>query len=736
MVNRQIKTGLAFAGLLLLAAVAYGAKGDNAQSHPSLIFNEQDVVEMRQAVKSNAVFAQRYQAVKNSLDARMERGINVPVPKDAGGGFTHEQHKKNYMLIHDAGVIYQISQDTRYAAFATEILNTYATLYPDLGEHPKKKEQSPGRLFWQSLNEAVWLVYSIQGYDAIAGSLSEQQRQHIEQNVFLPMADFLSEQSPQTFNKIHNHGTWAAAAVGMTGYALGQDKMVEQALLGLDRSGDAGFYKQLDKLFSPDGYYTEGPYYQRYALLPFIVFARAVEENDPHRKIFEYRNGILEKAVYTALQLSYNKFFFPINDALTDKGIDTREMVYGVDIIYALNNDPQLLAIADLQQEILLTGDGLKVAAGIASNETQPFSFSNLLLSDGSEGDQGALAIIRSGAKVGDQALVLKNTSQGMGHGHFDKLNWLFYDNGLEVVTDYGAARYLNIESKYGGHYLPENKSWAKQTVAHNTVVVDETSHFNGKLKQAVDKSPQQLIFSEQGNVTFSSAKMDNVNKGVDLVRSVASLTLDDFEHPVVVDVLKVSSERRHQYDLPLYYRGQIVNHNFSVAANTDSLSPLGKRNGYQHLWNKAVATPGAGMAQLTWLLADRFYSYSQLLDGEMDIHFVELGANDPNFNLRRENGLLTRSHSSTNKTFVSVLEPHGKYNPRLEYTLNSYSQIANIGFQEVGQYQLITLTGKSGQQWQLAISYDTNPESSHEITVESHSIQWRGYFQLFEVKQ
>lgn len=736
MVNRLIKKSLAFAVLLLLAAVAHGVKEDSLQSRPSLIFNGKDVIAMRQAVKSNTVFAQRYQAVKQSLDTRMEQGINVPVPKDAGGGFTHEQHKKNSMLIHDAGVIYQISQDTRYAVFATEILNAYAELYPGLGEHPKKKEQSPGRLFWQSLNEAVWLVYSIQGYDAIANSLSEQQRQYIEQNVLLPMADFLSEQSPQTFNKIHNHGTWAAAAVGMTGYALGKDKMVEQALLGLDRSGNAGFLKQLDKLFSPDGYYTEGPYYQRYALLPFIVFARAVEENDPDRKIFAYRDGILEKAVYTTLQLSYNKFFFPINDALTDKGIDTRELVYGVDIIYALNKDPQLLAIANLQKEILLTGDGLKVAAGIANNKTQPFAFSSLLLSDGQEGNQGALVIIRSGSELDDQALVLKNTSQGMGHGHFDKLNWLFYDNGLEIVTDYGAARYLNVESKYGGHYLPENKTWAKQTVAHNTVVVDETSHFNGKLKRAFDKAPEQLIFSEQDNVTFSSAKMNNVNKGVHLVRSVASLTLKGFDHPIVVDILKVSSESPHQYDLPLYYRGQLVNHNFPITANAESLSPLGKRNGYQHLWNKAVATPDAGMAQVTWLLADRFYSYSQVLDGEMDIHFVELGANDPEFNLRRENGLLTRSHGSTNKTFVSVLEPHGKYNPRLEYTLNSYSQIANIESQSEDQYQLITLTAKSGQQWQLAISYDINPENSHKVAVQDRSIQWQGYFQLFEVKQ
>ncbi|MFM9673803.1 alginate lyase family protein, partial [Streptomyces galilaeus] len=77
--------------------------------------------------------------------------------------------------------------------------------------------------------------------------------------------------------KVHNHGTWATAAVGMTGYVIDDQELVEQALYGLDKSGKAGFLRQVDELFSPQGYYTEGPYYQRYALLPFITFAKAIQ---------------------------------------------------------------------------------------------------------------------------------------------------------------------------------------------------------------------------------------------------------------------------------------------------------------------------------------------------------------------------------------------------------------------------------------------------------------------------
>jgi hypothetical protein len=54
----------------------------------------------------------------------------------------------------------------------------------------------------------------------------------------------------------------------------------------------------LQELFSPDGYYAEGPYYQRYALSPFLLLAQSIQRHDPSRKILDYRDGVLRKAVY------------------------------------------------------------------------------------------------------------------------------------------------------------------------------------------------------------------------------------------------------------------------------------------------------------------------------------------------------------------------------------------------------------------------------------------------------
>ena len=52
----------------------------------------------------------------------------------------------------------------------------------------------------------------------------------------------------------------------------------------------------------------------------------------------------------------------------------------------------------------------------------------------------------------------------------------------MKLLQDYGLARFVNIEQKGGGNYLKENKTWAKQTIAHNTITQNETSHFNGEV--------------------------------------------------------------------------------------------------------------------------------------------------------------------------------------------------------------------------------------------------------------
>lgn len=652
-----------------------------------LLETNEQVEQMQAAVTAPGSFSREFEKRKQAIDAALEQDINVPLPADAGGGYTHEVHKKNYALIRDAGRLFLLSQDKKYADLIRDVLTAYAEMYPSLPLHPKQKEQSPGKLFWQSLNEAMWLVYSIQGYDAVRDALTQSERDKIENGVFLPMVQYLSDESPQTFDKIHNHGTWAVAAVGMAGYVLDKPEWVEKSLYGLDGSGKGGFMRQLDELFSPEGYYNEGPYYQRFALLPFVMFAKAVDVNEPERKIFEYRNGILLKAITTTIELSYNGLFFGINDAIKDKGIDTIELVHGVTVAYNKTGEKGLLSVAKLQNQILLTGDGLEVAQAIDEGLEEVYPFTSKAYGDGIAGDEGALVVLRQNQASDHQTLVFKATSQGLGHGHFDKLSWLFFNDGKEIVYDYGAARFLNVEAKYGGHYLAENNSYAKQTIAHNTLVVDETSHFNG-VTEVGNKFHPDVIFTEfDEHLQVSVANMQNAYEDVTFKRTQAMANTEE-GLIFILDVLDVGSNGQHQLDLPVHFNGQFIDTSVELKAKTTTQEVLGDKNGYQHLWLQAQGAVKNSPARVTWLQDSTFYSHTTVVNStaantdknlEHDLMMVRVGANDPNFNLIAKQALVNRVKAQGNVQFLSVLEVHGEYNGTREFTLDSKSSLLSL---------------------------------------------------------
>lgn len=674
------------------------------------------------------LYAAELERARSFVDGMMADGVIVPQPKDPGGGYTHEQHKRNYKAIYLGGQLFRITGEQKYREYVRDMLLAYAELYPTLGDHPARANQNTGRIFWQVLNDAMWLVHAVDGYGDIRDTLTEAERQEIDDDVFRRAVHFMSVDSQRTFDRIHNHATWATAGVGMTGYLLGDEDMVARALLGSDKSGETGFLRQTELLFSPDGYYTEGPYYQRFALKPFLVFADAIERNDPQRRIFEHRDGILLKALRTTIQLTYDGYFFPFNDAIRDKSLKTDELYHGVAIAYAKTRDPGLLDIARGQDRTVLTENGMLVAGDLAAGKAKPFDFKSLLLSDGPDGGQGAVAVLRQGDGPDHTALVAKNASQGMGHGHFDKLSWQLYDNGNEIVRDYGAARFLNIEAKEGGRYLPENTSWAKQTVAHNTLVVDQTSHFEGKVGPASEVAPEQLYFSESDGLQVTSAKIEGAYPDVAITRTLILAEIPGLEDPAILDLVSAESSSTHLYDLPLHYSGHIMEYGFETANNTAGRPVLGDSHGYQHIWVDAVGEVDTAGGSLTWILDGRFYSYRFAGNGPMQAVLGESGANDPNFNLRREPLILLRAQREGDAHFASLLEAHGLYDGAAEQTVASRSRVAGLTHDRVDGMDVVRLSLKDGSRVAIAVSHDADKAAHHRITVGGDTISWTGF--------
>lgn len=656
-----------------------------AATHPGLFLTPKGVKEIRSSLGKYSMFDQSFNELKKIADEALVAEILVPQPKDGGGGYTHEKHKKNYYEMNAAGILFQITKDKRYALFVKDMLYAYAEIYPTLGLHPATKSATPGKIFWQALNEAVWLVHTSMAYDCVYDFMSEKDRKHIETNLFYPICEFLSNGNPENykvFNKMHNHGTWATAAVGMIGYVMRDKNLTDMALYGSNKDGKTGFIRQLDVLFSPDGYFTEGPYYQRYAIWPFMTFAQVIQNQQPELKIFAYRDGILLKAVDKLLQSSYMGEIFYLNDALT-KTFKTQEIVYAVNIAY--KNNPKNKSLFDIvrqQGDFIVSDAGIATAKAFYKEKNKPYyMYESLFMRDGQHGTEGGIAIIRNSNTPDATCLTFKATSHGLSHGHYDKLNITLHDNGNAILTDYGAVRFLNIEPKYGGHYTKENYSWGMQTIAHNTVTINEISHFEAKIDVSSEFNPEILYhdFSTK-EVQLISALEKNAYPGTAMQRTTAMLNHPVFEFPVVIDVFRVKSPQVNQtIDLPFYYQGHMVSTNFDYQKNTVELKPLGDKNGYQHLWLEAKGKTDKPQASFTWVKGDRFYSITTLTDASSELMMTRTGANDPYFNLRQDPAFMIRQHNAANHTFVSVIEPHGLYDITKEVTIGYRSNIASL---------------------------------------------------------
>ena len=723
------------------------SKINNKDAHPKLVLTKQGVNNIRKHLGNVPIFDKSLANTKAEVDAEIELGIQVPIPKDLSGGYTHARHKRNFIMLQKAGVLFQILDDEKYATYVKDMLFEYAKLYPTLPIHPQTRSYARGKIFWQCLNDSNWLVYTAQAYDCIYDWLSKEERDTLENDLFIPFANYISEGNPQFFNRVHNHSTWGNVAVGMIALVMNNDDLLEKALNGLKtdnlkagmKDNDGGFIKvdgqklgffgNLDEPFSPDGYYTEGPYYQRYAMYPFLIFAEALQNVKPELKALEYKDGVLLKAVDALINLSdADGEFFPLNDGQKGMSYYSRELVTAVDIAYHYGGkNPELLSIAKKQDRVVLDDTGLSIALGIKEGLEKPFIKKSINLSDGKNGDEGGVGILRNGKLE----LVYKYAAQGLSHGHYDKLSFSLYENGNEVIQDYGLARFVNIEQKGGGNYLKENKTWAKQTIAHNTLSVNGKNHFNGKYGIG-SKHHSELHFYNDSNpkVQIISATETNAYPGTEMQRTFALIKDEDFEKPLTIDIFKIKSDSKNKYDLPYYYLGQILKTNFDYTS-FPQLESLGEKNGYQHLWKEGLGKPSSESTSFSWMNNNLFYTLTTTSNTSDELILGRIGAKDPDFNLRREPTFIIRRKNTQNTTFASVIESHGSYSPVSEFAVNTYSSIKKLNIiTDTEAYTAIQIITKNDKIKTLVISNkDNSEEKNHTLKINNKNYTWVGSY-------
>lgn len=700
--------------------------------HPRIFITTAEARAIRESLGKYPLLDSTVARARRMVETAIATPIDAPPPGEAGG-YAHERHKQNYREMQTAGLLFSITSDEKYARFVRDVLEKYAVLYPTLGAHPLSKNQAPGKLFHQSLNEANWLVAVSIAYDCVYDWLKPEERARFEKNVLRPMADWMSVHHAKEFDRIHNHGTWATASVGMLGLVIDDKDYVDRALYGTKGDRTGGFLRQLDLLFSPDGYYMEGPYYIRYALMPFFYFAEAVERVRPDVGIYKYRDSILKKGLYSAVQTAFpNGVFPPINDASRTMAITAPEVVLAVDLTYAhYGADPNLLGAAAIQNEVILNRAGLAVARDMAAHNGVPkMSWPSIEFTDGFDGKRGGLGILRTGSGQDATMLLMKYGVHGEGHGHFDKLHFILFDAGREVVPDYGFSRWVNIEPKFGGRYLPENDSYAMQTIAHNTVVVDQTTQNRANFDEAEAMWAQRNWFdARNANAQGMSATANGYYPGVDMHRTMLLVKDKRLRWPVVIDLYRLKSTAQHTYDYPIHFRGQLINTNVKYLADTTRREPLGTKYGYEHIWREATGSAD-GPVSMTWLDGSRYYTVTTAGEPATQVLFGRTGAHDPNFNLIAEPMMIVRRKGATS-TFASVIEPHGFFSEAFERSEQARPKLRDVRvIADTQNTSIVEVSGDDGIKWTVLIWNGASSDTAeHTFTHQGRTYRWTGNF-------
>ena len=263
----------------------------------------------------------------------------------------------------------------------------------------------------------------------------------------------------------------------------------------------------------------------------------------------------------------------------------------------------------------------------------------------------------------------------------------------------------------------------------------NQASHFGGNYEiGSTFHSELKFVDTSRDDVQIVSAVETNAYPGTDLQRTMAMIKLDASAKPFIVDIMRIDSATKNQYDLPYYFMGQVLETSFDYEAPT-VLAALGEENGYQHLYLEAKGKPASESSQFTWLQEGKFYTLTAATALADDLIFARIGANDPDFNLRRDAALIIRRADTQSTVIAAVIEPHGSYSPISELSVDPKSSVAHVSVvHDDAKYTAVRIEDRQQQSSLLVVANsEAVPSKKHKLKVDGQVYRWTGPYHFVE---
>jgi hypothetical protein len=432
---------------------------------------------------------------------------------DFDGNAIAAAHGRLAQQIIEHGLVFQVTGDARHASQARAILLAYADRYLSYALHNNQGKPGPGgRVASQSLTEAGWLTTFTQGADLVWSTLGAADRTAIEDKVLRPA---LKESILPRRLGIHNIQCHHNSAIGSVGFLLGDETLIATAI----DDPKNGYRVQMEKGVLDDGMWTEGAsgyhFYTIQGLWPLTEAARHCGRDLYGPKLRSMFDG--------PLALAMPDFVLPnFNDSGT---VPLRGQTDLYELAFARYTNSAcvpLLAQSDRRGRLALL---------YGTPQLPPASKLPALASRNSPAS--GYAILQRGEGREATWLCLKYGPHGGGHGHPDKNTFILYRRGEILAPDAGTHAYGS----------PLHSAWDKTTLAHNTLVVDETSQ--------TPATGKCLAFGSEHGVDYAITDAGTACAGVRFVRTAALLTAN-----LVVFVDQVQADQPHTFDLAFHQIG------------------------------------------------------------------------------------------------------------------------------------------------------------------------------------
>lgn len=436
------------------------------------------------------------------------------------------------------GKVYALTGERAYAEKAVKVLRRLAEVYPGYLAHdwdhvyPDYSNLQSGKLSGWKLHDEGTFIQLGTCYDLIynSGVLTEDDKTLIENGAFRECARLLTATSPR--GCCTNDGPYAMSCGALLGVLLGDHDTVKWAVDHAE-----GFRNFVRRFFFRDGHWEDGSFsYESMALGPLYACPEILQGySDPasytgadrYDKLDLLSEPIL-RLIYTAplAVLMPNRTGPPISDSASGAQYARRHAETNYRW-YPTERNRQLLAyvfdgkFGDQGDEYALFRRDPAADLGTI----KPLDLSAASLVQPGVG----WAILRTGAGPDAAALYLKYGVYGSGHGHPDKLNFLYYDQGAELISDQG---YLGARHEF--------TPWNHSTLCHNEVLVD------GRPQGVADG--ELLAFQAGGLIQTAVARGEKVYPGVSRYERSLTLVNHGPGQRYVVDVARVSGGKQHDY--------------------------------------------------------------------------------------------------------------------------------------------------------------------------------------------